>query len=41
MKEKEEKYTNIEQELKQEKEKNSKLENQLKQIKEIIKNFIS
>ena len=40
-KEKEEKYSNLEEELKLEKEKNSKLEEKLKQIKETLKKFIS
>ena len=40
-KEKEEKNSNLEEELKREKEKNSKLEEELKQIKETIKNILS
>ncbi len=40
-KEKEEKDSNIQEELKQEKEKNSKLEEELKQIKETLKKFLS
>ena len=40
-KEKEEKVSNLEEELKLEKEKNSKLEEELKQIKETLKKFIS
>ena len=40
-KEKEEKYSNLKEELKREKEKNSKLEEELKQIKERLKNILS
>ena len=40
-KEKEEKDSNLEEQLKLEKEKNSKLEDELKQIKETLKKFLS